>query len=571
MNKLLSTALAILILNCMIIFTACQSNPSDRIDSKAQAIDTLFEKWDKPDSPGAAVAVLKEGEILYKQGYGSAQLEYGIPITPETIFHVASVSKQFTAFSIAMLADEGKLSIDDDIRKHLPEVPDFGETITIRHLIHHTSGLRDQWEALAMAGWRLDDVITREQILSMVKNQKELNFAPGEKHIYCNTGYTLLAEIVARVSGQSFPAWTQKNIFEPLQMTNTHFHDNHQMVVKNRAYSYAPKEGGGFEKRVLSYANVGATSLFTTVEDLLKWANNFYDNRIGGPEVMKQMNEQCVLNSGEKIEYSFALWNHTDKGLKVISHSGGDAGFRSHLALYPDQKFAVVVLSNLGTIDTNTVARQVAEVYLGDLMEEEEKPTERQVARIDPTVYEIYEGSYRLEDGKEMTLIKEGGRLMMIHPDLSDNVELLPEAMARFFIKDTDVQLRLQINADGLVERLLLNMNGKNIPGKMIKTEKLNSTHIRDLVGEYYSEELDTSYRIIEKEGEMYAHHFRHGEIPMVWKSGDLFFGKQWWFKRVEFTRNSETKIVGFLLTGGRVRNLRFIKRQMAHEELEFH
>ncbi|NOR15386.1 MAG: serine hydrolase [Candidatus Aminicenantes bacterium] len=553
--------IGIICLALFLITVGCTSESESDLDPQAKTVDKLLEKWDKPDFPGAAVAVLRDGEIIYKQGYGSAQIEYEIPITPETIFHVASVSKQFTAFAIAMLADEEKLSINDDIRKYLPEVPDFEKTITIRHLVHHTSGLRDQWEALAMAGWRLDDVITREQILTMVRNQKELNFSPGEKHVYCNTGYTLLAKIVARVSGQSFPAWTHKNIFEPLKMENTHFHDNHQMVVKNRAYSYAPKEGGGFEKRILSYANVGATSLFTTVEDLLKWADNFYDNRVGGQAVLEQMGEQCVLNNGEKIEYSFALWNSTYRGLRMISHSGGDAGFRSHLALFPDQKFAVVVLSNLGTINTSTLARQVAEVYLGDLMEEERQTTERSVARIDPSVYEIYEGKYQLEDGKELLLIKEDSRLMMIHPDFKDKVELFPEAMARFFLKDADVQLRLQINRDGRVERLLLNMNGKNIPGKMIQTEELDSAQIQELVGQYYSIELDTRYRISEKEGNLVALHFRHGEIPLVWKSGDLFFGKKWFFKKVKFTRNKNNKIDGFLLSGGRVRNLRFIKQ----------
>ena len=196
--------------------SGCQNGRPIPDDPSTARIDALFQEWDTPGSPGAAVAVLKEGEIVFSRGYGSAQLEYGIPITPATIFHVASVSKQFTAFAVTLLAQEGRLSLDDDIRKHLPEVPDFGSTITLKHLLHHTSGLRDQWEALAMAGWRLDDVITTEHILSMVRNQKELNFEPGEEHLYCNTGYTLLGEIVARVTGQSFSAWTKENLFDPL-------------------------------------------------------------------------------------------------------------------------------------------------------------------------------------------------------------------------------------------------------------------------------------------------------------------------------------------------------------------
>ncbi|NIO80107.1 MAG: serine hydrolase, partial [Candidatus Aminicenantes bacterium] len=180
-----------------------------------EKVDKLFEKWNTIDSPGAAAAIIKDGMVIYRKGFGSAQLEYNIPITPSTVFHVASVSKQFTAMAISMLEAEGKLSINDDIRKHLPEVPDFGKTITIRHLLHHTSGIRDQWELLIMAGWRMDDVLTQNHIMELVKRQKELNFSPGERYMYCNTGYTLLAEIVSRASGKPFTQWTQENIFKP--------------------------------------------------------------------------------------------------------------------------------------------------------------------------------------------------------------------------------------------------------------------------------------------------------------------------------------------------------------------
>jgi len=195
--------------------------PGVSIDEKK--IDRLFRNYSEDDSPGAAIAVVQNGRIQYKKGYGMANLEYDIPITPSTIFHIASVSKQFTAFSILLLEKEEKLSLDDDIRKFIPEVPDFGKKITLRNLANHTSGLRDQWELLIMAGWRIDDVITKEQILKLVSKQKELNFNPGEEYMYCNTGYTLLAEVVARVSGTSFPDFTEKNIFKPPNMTNTLF------------------------------------------------------------------------------------------------------------------------------------------------------------------------------------------------------------------------------------------------------------------------------------------------------------------------------------------------------------
>ncbi|HEV2132611.1 MAG TPA: serine hydrolase domain-containing protein, partial [Longimicrobiaceae bacterium] len=333
-------------------------------DTLAARVDALFRQWDRPGSPGAAVAVIRDGEIVYSRGYGMANLEYDVPITPTTIFHIASVSKHFTAFAIALLAEEGKLSLDDDIRTHLPEVPDFGRTLTIRHLIHHTSGLRDQWELLAMAGWRLDDVITREHILKMVSHQRALNFDPGEEYLYSNTGYTLMALLVERVSGQSFREFTEERIFRPLGMTSTHFHDDHEMIVPGRAYSYAPRPGGGFRNSPLNYANVGATSLFTTVEDLAKWDRNFYEPQVGSEALFAQMESRGVLNDGRQIEYAFALSIGEHHGLRTVGHSGADAGYRSYYVRFPEQRLSVVVLSNLSSFNPTRVALRVADIYL---------------------------------------------------------------------------------------------------------------------------------------------------------------------------------------------------------------
>ncbi|MGZ7065335.1 MAG: serine hydrolase domain-containing protein, partial [Candidatus Aminicenantales bacterium] len=240
--------------------TGVPPSPEPSLESK---VDALFSKWNTLDSPGAAVVIVKDGMVIYRKGFGCAQLEYGVPITPSTVFHVASVSKQFTAMAITMLEEEAKLSADDDIRKYLPELADFGKTITIRHLLHHTSGLRDQWDLMVLSGWRMDDVITQAQIMDRLRRQKELNFPPGEQYMYSNSGFTLLAEIVTRVSGRPFTDWTRENIFLPLGMTSTHFHLDHQEIVRNRAYSYEGDAVKGFKQSVLNYANVGATSLFT--------------------------------------------------------------------------------------------------------------------------------------------------------------------------------------------------------------------------------------------------------------------------------------------------------------------
>lgn len=326
-------------------------------------------------TPGVSIAVQKDGKIIYSKGFGYADLEYDIRNSPTTIFHIASVSKQFTAFAIAMLADQGKLKLTDDIRKYLPELQDFGSVITINHLVHHTSGLRDQWNLLMMAGWRLDDVITQKQIMRVISRQKELNFKPGEEMLYCNTGFTLMAEIVSRVTGESFAEWTRKNIFDPLEMKNTLFYDDHEKIVKNRAYSYYAASGG-YKKSVLNYANVGATSLFTTVEDLSLWAINFETIKVGNQKVMDMMKERFILNNGDTTDYAFGQAVGKYKGLNAYSHGGGDAGYRTYLLRFPDQHFSVSVFSNLASFDPGGISYELADRYLAkDLVVEKEKAT----------------------------------------------------------------------------------------------------------------------------------------------------------------------------------------------------
>ena len=553
-------SLLFLFLCCCLVTTAPAQNGVDPLSKK---VDQLFATWDKPESPGAAIAVIKDGVVVYKRGYGSANLEYNVPITPQTVFHVASVSKQFTAFAITLLASQGKLSLDDDIRKYLNEVPDFGKKITIRHLIHHTSGLRDQWTLLGMAGWRLDDVITKEHIMKMVRYQRELNFDPGAENLYSNTGYTLLAVIVERVSGQSFRDYTEANIFKPLGMTNTHFHDDHEEIVKNRAYSYLPAGSGGrFKAAPLNYANVGATSLFTTSEDLARWVINFEDKKIGGAEVLNQMHQQGVLNSGKQTGYAFGLGIGPYRGLNTVGHAGGDAAYRSFVFWFPDQRFGVVVLSNFGLLNPQQQAMRIADVYLADKLTPEQPkpaPVELKAVKVDPKIFDAYVGRYLIDGRTLVTISKEDNKLMGQAAGQSKS-ELIPQSETTFFVKEANFELSFERDEKGNVVRFVRKSGTQNQSAKRLNPPA-TATQLAQFAGDYYSPELGTSYTIVLKDGQLVAQHRRHDDIPLSELEGDLFSSNRWFFQTVEFTRDSEKRITGFRLSSGRARNVRFDRK----------
>lgn len=338
-------------------------------DARAAEVDAIFAEWDRPGSPGAAVVVVKNGEVLYEAGYGMADLDYDLPITSRTVFDIASVSKQFTAFAIALLADEGVLSLDDPVRKWIPELPaEVYDPVTLRHLVHHTGGVRDWVELLWLAGWRFDDVISVTDILELAKRQRALNFPPGSEQRYSNTGYNLLAETVARVTGRSFREFMEARVFDPLGMDDTHVHDDHNEIVPGRARSYEPRNGGGWKLLVDNTMGVGSSSVFTTVRDLAKWVRNLEEGTVGGARVLAQIREPFTLTSGETIDYAFGLSHGEHRGLPTLSHGGGWRGYRTHLLLFPKQPLGVVVLGNSTAFDAGDTAREVAALYLGEFM-----------------------------------------------------------------------------------------------------------------------------------------------------------------------------------------------------------
>src|SRR5579859_5866832 len=271
----------------------------------ADSINAIYSKWSAPDGPGCAMGVYQNGTILIERGYGEANLEYDAPNTPQTPFIVGSVSKQFTAAAIALLVTRGQLSLDDDIRKYVPEIPDYGKTITVGELVHHTSGLRDFWTLVGAAGMRYDDTYNGADILRLAARQHNLSFDPGSQYAYSNTGYVVLGFIVQRVSGKSLRDFAQQEIFRPLGMTHTHYQDDHTQPVHGRAAAYSPTPGGDWKIEVWNNEVVGQGGVMTTVEDLQKWDENFYTGNVGGPKFLALQLERGKLNDGTILKYAF--------------------------------------------------------------------------------------------------------------------------------------------------------------------------------------------------------------------------------------------------------------------------
>ncbi|WP_372934377.1 serine hydrolase domain-containing protein [Mariniphaga sediminis] len=336
---------------------------TDKGKTFSERIDELFRFYDRKEYPGVAMAIVKNDEVIYSKGYGVANVEYDIPVTVSTVFHIASVSKQFAGFALATLHHEGRISLDDAIQEYIPELQ-IESKITIRQMLNHTSGLRDQWILMALAGWRMDDVITQNQLLKMIYKQKELNFKPGEKYSYSNTNYTLAAQIVHRVTGKTLREWASERIFEPLGMDNTFFYDDHEEIVKNRAYSYDDRSGS-LKKSNLNFANTGATGLFTTAGDFSKWLINFNEKNVGNQAIFDLFTTKGILNNGTEIHYALGVALGEYKGHPVIDHSGVDAGYRSFMMFFPEDTLGIVVFSNIASCNTIQLAMKVADICFG--------------------------------------------------------------------------------------------------------------------------------------------------------------------------------------------------------------
>jgi CubicO group peptidase (beta-lactamase class C family) len=371
------------------------------------AVDEVFEDLTAPGSPGCALGVYRDGQMIYAKGYGLANAEENVPITPKSVFDIGSTSKQFTAASILLLEKQGKLAVTDDVRKYLPELPVYGKKITILQLLNHTSGLRDYLTLMELAGINLDGVTTDEDALALIVRQRALNFAPGSEYLYSNTGFFLLSVIVKRVSGKTLREFAAENIFMPLGMTHTQFRDDYTSLIADRAMAYdADEKKEGYTLKVSYFEQTGDGAVHTSVEDLLKWDQNFYTGTIGGKIFLAELQEHGKLNNGKVIAYAKGLFVGEYRGLHTVRHGGSWGGYRAELLRFPDQHFSVACLCNVGNANPSRRADEVADVYLASMMKprdakkelDEERKKESRGAPLTAEQLQAYAGDYWSEE-----------------------------------------------------------------------------------------------------------------------------------------------------------------------------
>ena len=534
-------------------------------DSLAVLTDQVFTHLDKLDSPGCTCAVMRHGEIVYSGAFGMANLELDVPLTPQSVFNVASVSKQFTAASIALLALRGQLSLDDDIRTYVPEMPDLGDTITIRHLIHHSSGIREGGQLRSLAGLR-GPYVSNARLLALLSLQRTPNFQPGEEYRYSNTGYVVLAEIVKRVSGTSLREFARENIFGPLGMANTQVGDDYRTIVKHRVASYRPRPQGGLRRYVKTDDVVGPTSLLTTAEDLLRWNRNFNDMTVGGPDFIELILTRGFLNDGDTTYYAFGLGHREYRGLKTIGHNGSSRGFRTTLLRFPEQRFSVAVLCN-GSARTNAgqLTFRVADIYLRgvvepELSEDEARPVPEAVSVSTGELQKVTGHYWDDESNFPVQIYVRDDALSFIRglPGLEN--KLVPLGNDRFYMLDTpnEVIVGFTSPTPGQPRQMTVVVNDGE-PLVFDAVELPSRAELEGYLGTYYSEELDYRHvlRITNDSLSMWDPR-TWDEFALTPVARDVFQDGRFTFT---FSRDSQGRVVGFTADRPSLRRLQFVRR----------
>lgn len=533
----------------LLVLTMAAASVAVGADDRAQQVNQLFVTFDRPGSPGCSVGIIQDGDFVYKRSFGEASLELGVPLTPASVFYVGSISKQFTAASIVLAAEQNRLSLDDDVRKHLPELPDYGQPITLRQMLHQTSGFRDFLDLVFVSGRNAADLSSPGDILKLIARQKGLNNRPGAEWIYSNSNYFLLGEVIRRATGESLARFASENIFQPLRMTHTLFYDDNKVVVPNRVPAYDPGSNGSFlVDWSTSYDIVGGGGLMTSVDDLLAWDRNFYSNRLGKGTLVNELQTRGALNNRNQIDYGLGLSLGEYRGLPIVEHNGALFGYRSAFVRFPQQKFSVIVLCNHAKAAPEALGREIADIYLAH----DFKPTTSNSVPISGLPdSEAFAGTYLDPRTKTIyTFTADHGNLMawgavLRRIDANKFYDLGTHVIT---FEKVDHAMRCSLAIPGEVY----------FSGDRLDPIHLSETELGRVTGRYHSDELDATYTLSAENGKLAV---QVGDKPAVIfdpATHDEFYSAE--FGALVFPSEAEQWASGFKLFTQSARGIIFNK-----------
>ncbi len=541
------------------------------LDAKQQAVDEKFSSWDSDQVPGAGLGVFKDGQVVYARGYGMANLEHNIANDENSVFRIGSTSKQFTAACIVLLEMQGKLKFSDSLDKYFPDFPAYAKEVTIQHLLNHTSGVRDYLTLAGLKGLGDDDYYQDQHVESWLAAQQALNFEPGEEDLYSNSGYWLLGQIVNKAAGMNMADYAEQEIFRPLGMNSTHFHNDHNQIVKNRAAGYAPTEAPGqYRISMTTLDMIGDGGIFTSIADIKKWDDAYYQSDVLSPQFWQTMTTVGQLNDGKQLNYAAGLIMGEYKGLKTISHGGAFVGFRAELLRFPEQKFTVAVFANRADANPTARAFQVADIYLADAFKVTPQPVAKdsdgaaqqasEAAEADSafTVQQLT-GSYEVRAGVRIEVTEVGGQVHA-HQQWNDKAYMLTPIAAdsnTYQIGDDESIRFTFVDLNGGKAQAISIMQGGETTWNRVEATAVTAVDINDFVGDFYSAELDVVYQFSITDEQLYLA-VKDSEPFKVHVAG---VDELTAFGNVAKMFRSQGQVKGFSLDAGRVQNLKFVKQ----------
>jgi len=533
--------------------------------------DQLFYPYAEAGVPGGVVGVIEDGQLVFSKAYGMANLSHGIPYELTTPTNIGSVSKQFTAMAILLLEKQGKLSLEDDVRKHIPELPDLGEVVTLKNMLNHTNGFREVYNLMPLTGWKGEDILRREEIIELLKRQEELQNSPGESYNYNNSAFIMLAEIVERTSGETFPDWMEDNVFGPLGMSSSLVRADPATVIPGASQGYT-YDSTGYKESGDLYASYGAGGIYTTPADFARWMDNFSNPVLGGEEVILKLVSLDTLNNGDTMSYALGIGVGEFRGLNSYSHGGADIAHRAFATYFPELNSGVIAMGNNASFNSGAIAYEMAEFSFGDQMEPEENGDSAEQAGeegeeeseepskpiVPDEVMQSYAGRYILTGlGIVMEFSVEDGVLKM-NMEGQPEATLAPLSESEFKYDGADATLKFLTDDQGKVTGAVHSQGGAEYELEAVPPYEPSLEELQACTGRYFSKELDVFYRLEIKDSSLVILIRNTPEIELSAIKEDVYKGNVFFIGELEFLKDNRDRVKGFNVSNGRTKGIGF-------------